>query len=84
MDKQIFKPSEHIEIRRLCRREIAIPQPFSDLIQLNSGRSKFCFTDREARAKLVLNSIGSDVNGTTQPKDPYAITTVTPRAMRNH
>ena len=30
--------------------------------------------DRWAKAKSILTSMGSDVNGPTQPKDPYIIT----------
>ena len=57
--------------KKLCRREFAIPLPLSDWIQLNNGRSRFRPVDRWAKAKSILTGMGSDVNGPTQPKDPY-------------
>ena len=65
--------------KKLCRREIAIPQPLYDWIRLNNGSSKFSSVDRKAKAKPILTSMGSDVNGAAQPGDPNAFMTAISR-----
>ncbi len=56
-----------------CQRENAVPQPLSNWIQLNNGRSRFCFVDIGRQRKNQYSVVGRDVNGATQPKYPPAI-----------